>query len=399
MRPSARRAHGLPRELRLARYSVAITFFIYGCVLATWVSRLPGVKHNLRLDSAELGLALAGSPMGLILAMRTVPYLVDRWTSAVVTRAAAIAVCVCLPLLSVAWDLVSLLGLLVLFGLTLGTLDITMNTQGVAVERAYGRPIMSGLHGVYSLGVLVGALCGSIAAHAGATLGTHFLIAAACLAGLALAGTRWLLGRMADVATEASSGAAAQDPSAQRHAARWLLLSVGLVAFCSLFAEGAVDDWSGVYLHEVQRASFGVAPLGAAACGAGMTVGRLCGDRVIARYGRTSTLWRTCLVASAGMSLAVLAPTLGLAIAGYGILGLGVATIVPIAFTLAGNTDGVPPALALSRVTTLGYAGLFGSPTIIGLLAHGVGLAVALSLPAILLLLVVPLSRIIARRR
>ncbi|MGH2866047.1 MAG: MFS transporter [Solirubrobacteraceae bacterium] len=387
------------RELRLARSSVAITFFVYGCVLATWVSRLPGVKHNLRLDSAELGLALAGAPAGLILAMRSVPYLVDRWTSAVVTRAAALAVCICLPLLSVAWDLVSLLGFLLLFGLTLGTLDITMNTQGVAVERAYGRPIMSGLHGVYSLGVLAGALCGSIAAHAGATPGTHFLIAAVSLAGLVLAGTRWLLGRKADVATATSGGDAAQGPPARRHAARWFLLGVGLVAFCSLFAEGAVDDWSGVYLHEVQRASFGVAPLGAAACGAGMTVGRLCGDRVIARYGRTSTLWRTSVVASSGMTLAVLAPTLGLAIAGYGILGLGVATIVPIAFTLAGNTQGVAPALALSRVTTLGYAGLFGSPTIIGLLAHGVGLAVALSIPAVLLLMVVPLSAIIGRRR
>jgi len=383
----------------MARWSVAITFFIFGCVLATWVSRLPGIKHNLRLDSAELGLALAGSPAGLILAMRTVPYLVDRWTSAVVTRAAAIAACICLPLVSVAWDLVSLLALLVLFGLTLGTLDITMNTQGVAVERAYGRPIMSGLHGIYSLGVLVGALCGAIAAHAGATPGAHFLIAAACLAGLVVAGTRWLLGQTADVATEASSGEAAQNPAALRHAARWFLLSVGLVAFCSLFAEGAVDDWSGVYLHEVQRASFGVAPLGAGACGAGMTVGRLCGDRVIARYGRTSTLCRTSLIASAGMGLAVLAPTLGLAIAGYGILGLGVATIVPIAFTLAGNTAGVPPALALSRVTTLGYAGLFGSPTVIGLLAHGVGLAVALSIPMVLLLLVVPLSGVIGGRR
>ncbi len=393
--PARRRAG---RELRRARWSVAITFFIYGCVLATWVSRLPGVKHNLRLDSAELGLALAGSPLGLMLAMRTVPYLVDRWTSAVVARAAAIATCVCLALLSVAWDLVSLLGLLLLLGLTMGTLDITMNTQGVAVERAYRRPVMSGLHGVYSLGVLVGALCGATAAHAGATPGTHFLIAAACLAGLVLAGTRWLLGRIADVATAASGGAATQDPPAHRQAARWFLLSVGLVAFCSLFAEGAVDDWSGVYLHEVQGASFAVAPLGAAACGAGMTVGRLCGDRVIARYGRTSTLWRTSLVASAGMGLAVLAPTLGVAIAGYGILGLGVATIVPIAFTLAGNTDGVAPALALSRVTTLGYMGLFGSPTMIGLLAHGAGLGLALSLPAALLLVIVPLSQSIGRR-
>ena len=130
-------------------------------------------------------------------------------------------------------------------------------------------------------------------------------------------------------------------------------------------------------------------------CAAGMTVGRLAGDRFIVRYGRRSMLWRTALVAMAGMSLAVVAPTLGLAIAGYAILGLGVATIVPMTFTLAGNVAGVSPAAALSRVTTLGYAGLFGSPTVIGLLAHAVGLGVALWLPAVLLMLIVPLSAMV----
>jgi fucose permease len=147
-----------------------------------------------------------------------------------------------------------------------------------------------------------------------------------------------------------------------------------------------------VYLHEEQGASLGIAPLGAAACGAGMAVGRFAGDAVIARYGRPATLWRASLVAGAGMTLAVLAPTPGVAIAGYGVLGLGVATIVPIAFTLAGNTTGVPPAWAISRVTTLGYAGLFSSPPVIGLVARSTGLAVALAIPAVLLLLVCPFS-------
>ena len=134
-----------------------------------------------------------------------------------------------------------------------------------------------------------------------------------------------------------------------------------MIAFCCLFAEGAVDDWSGVYLHEEQGASLAVAPLGAAACGIGMALGRFGGDAVIARLGRPATLSRASLIAGAGMSLAVLAPSPGIAIAGYGVLGLGVATIVPIAFTLAGTKEGVPPAWGISRVTTLGYAGLFAA--------------------------------------
>jgi MFS family permease len=125
-----------------------------------------------------------------------------------------------------------------------------------------------------------------------------------------------------------------------------------------------------------------------------MATGRFAGDAVIARLGRPGTLWRASLIAGAGMTLAVLAPAPGVAIAGYGVLGLGVATIVPIAFTMAGNTAGVAPAWAISRVTTLGYVGLFSSPPVIGLVAQATGLAAALAIPAVLLLLVAPLSRV-----
>jgi MFS family permease len=382
----------VPR-LRRARRSVATYFFIYGCVLATWVSRLPGIKHHLDLNTAQLGLALVGSPLGLILAMRLVPGLVERWSSATLTRAAAGASCICIPLLALAWSLESLLGLLLLFGLTMGAFDISMNTQGVAVERGFGRPVMSSLHGFYSIGVLVGALCGSIAAHADVSPWAHFAIAGACLAILGVAASQSLLGDEADVENTERFGLEETSSLAVPLAARRFLMVVGFIAFCSLFAEGAVDDWSGVYLHEVQRASFGIAPLGAGACAAGMAVGRFCGDPVIARYGRKATLWRAPLVAVTGMSIAVLAPTLTVAIIGYGILGLGVATIIPMAFTLAGNTNNVPPAWALARVTTLGYAGLFGSPVLIGFIAHATSLTVALWTVVVLLLLIAPMSR------
>ena len=172
-----------------------------------------------------------------------------------------------------------------------------------------------------------------------------------------------------------------------------------MIAFCCLFAEGAVDDWSGVYLYEEQGASLGLAPLAAAACGLGMAIGRFGGDAVIARLGRAATLTWASLVAGTGMTLAVLAPDPGVAIVAYGILGLGVATIVPIAFTLAGNAPGVPPAWGISRVTTLGYAGLFSSPPVIGFVAQATSLAVALAIPAALLLLVAPLSRVVRAYR
>jgi fucose permease len=385
-------------DLRPARRGVAIVFLVYGAVLATWVSRIPQIKHELGLDTAELSLALLGSPLGLILAMQTVAVLVRRWTSAAVTRWAIVAACGAMVLPSLAWNLGALAAALLLLGLSLGTLDIAMNTQGVAIERGYGRPIMSGIHGMYSVGVLAGASAGALAAHLGLAPTGHFAVAAVCLAIIGATAARSLLGAEADVATERDEAHAGADVPLRLVRHPWLI-ALGLIAFCCLFAEGAVDDWSGVYLREVQGASLGVAPLAAAACGTGMAIGRFTGDAVIARLGRPTTLLRASLVAGTGMTVAVLAPSPAVAIAGYGVLGLGVATIVPIAFTLAGNTAGVPPAWAISRVTTLGYAGLFSSPPVVGLVAQFAGLAAALAIPAVLLLLVALLSRVTRERR
>jgi fucose permease len=385
-------------EVRLglvaARRGVAIVFVVFGALAATWVSRLPLIKEDLDLSAGELSLALLASPIGLFLAVRLASPLVAQWTSGRVTRWGVAAGSASMALPAFAWDLASLAGALFVFGLTMGVLEIAMNTQAVAIERGFGRPIMSGIHGMYSVGMLAGAAVGALAARADVDPRVHFVVAAACLAALGMWAARWLLGAEADAPVE-SSGEVAPARFVE-HPYLWV---IGAVALCSFFAEGAVDDWSGVYLHEVQGASFAVAPLGAAACAVGMAVGRFCGDAVIARHGRWATLWRTALLAAAGMTLAVAAPTPAVAIAGYAVLGLGVATIVPIAFTLAGNTTGVPPVWAISRVTVLGYVGLFGSPPVIGAIAEAASLATALVLPAVLLALVAPLSRVARARQ
>jgi fucose permease len=383
-------------EPRRARRGVTLVFFVYGAVLATWVSRIPLIKQNLGLDTAQLSLALLGSPVGLIVATQLVSALVGRFTSAAVTRWGVVAASAAMVLPSLAWNLGSLAVALFLLGMSLGSLDIAMNTQGVAIERGYARPIMSGIHGMYSVGVLAGAAVGALAAHGGVDPRVHFAVAAAVLAAVGVAASRSLLGAEADAADHEDAPAGGRlAPRLAHHPA---LIALGAIAFCCLFAEGAVDDWSGVYLHEGQGASLGVAPLGAAACGIGMAIGRFGGDAVIARYGRPATLWRAALIAGAGMLLAVLAPGAVVAIAGYAVLGLGVATIVPIAFTLGGRAEGVPPAWGISRVTMLGYAGLFASPPAVGLVAQATGLAAALAIPAVLLVLVAPLSRLTTPR-
>jgi fucose permease len=382
-----------------ARRGVTVVFFVFGALAATWVSRIPLIKDKLGLSAAELSLALLVSPVGLLSAVLLVSTLVGRFTSGVVTRGAVLASSIAVVLPAFAWSLGSLAAALLAFGLTMGTLDTAMNTQAVAIERAYRKPIMSAIHGMFSVGMLFGAVVGAGAAHADVDPRLHFVAAAACLGALGIWQARSLLGPEADVPLRSADEDVDQGTARPRLADHPYLWVIGAIALCSLFAEGAVDDWSGVYLHEAQDASFAVAPLGTAACAIGMAVGRFCGDAVIARHGRQATLWRTSLIAAAGMTLAVVAPTPAVAIAGYGILGLGVATIVPIALTLAGNTNGVPPVWAVSRVTVIGYAGLFGSPPVIGLLAEATSLAAALIVPAVLLALVAPLSRVARARQ
>jgi fucose permease len=376
-------------HLREARLGVTAIFFVFGAVGATWASRIPLIKEELGLDSAELSLALLAAPVGLIFVVQIVSGLVHRWTSAAVTRWAAIGTCATLVLLAVAWDLASLTVALLLFGMACGALDTAMNGQAVAIERGYRRPIMAAIHAMFSVGLLIGGAIGAVAAHADLDPLVHFALAGAVLAALGYGAGLPLLGAEADAIAEPDHSA---PPT--RLSSHPFLVAVGIIAMCAFLSEGAVDNWSAVYLHESLGASFGLAPLGAAACGAAMGAARFGGDAVIARFGRRTTLWWTALLAAAGMVLAVLAPGPGVAIAGFAVFGLGVAAIVPIAFTLGGNVPGVPPIWAISRITTLAYVGLLSGPPAIGFVAQATSLELALCIPVALMAVVAALSRV-----
>jgi fucose permease len=260
---------------------------------------------------------------------------------------------------------------------------------------------------ILGYGVLGGAASGALAAHVELEPVIHFVAAGLLLGVTGVVMARALLGAEADAvqggeeergvsARGGDGGDTAAPESTRQFGGVWRNprgALVGVIAFAAFFVEGSVDDWSGVYLHEVQGASLGFAPLAAAACGLGMATGRFRGDRLIERIGRRAALQRGALLAAVGMLGAVVAPEPVLAILGYGVLGLGVADIIPIAFTLAGNVPGVAPALSISRVTTLGYAGLFVGPPTIGFLAHITGLGWALAIAAVLLLVIATLGR------
>ncbi|MFC9974864.1 MFS transporter [Spirillospora sp. NPDC127200] len=430
---------------RRARIAVTLAFLVHGLVGAAWVARIPQIKQGLGLSEGSLGVALLGAPVGVVAAVRFAGRCVERWGSRAVSLAAGAAGALALVPLGLAWNLGSLIAALTLMGASLGLMDVAMNAQGVVVERGYGRPLMSGLHGSYSIGTLLAALAGAGAAQADVPVELHLSLMAVLLV-LLLAGGRGMLDRAADAVPDAQRPAAQAEPAASGLAvsaesaatglaapaapadpgsaapvdssgpdesaaspgktavqsvrtARRALALLGVIGLCSFVGEGAMADWSAVYLREYLHTSPGAAGLGFAGCAVAMTVGRLAGDRVVARFGPVRVLRAGSLVAALGLGLGLLAAHPAAAVAGFTLFGLGVAVVAPVTFSAAGNLPGIPAATGISRVTAVGYLGLLGGPPVIGFVAQGVGLPWALAVPAALAGMIVLLAGATAAAR
>ncbi|MEU4828140.1 MFS transporter [Actinomadura sp. NPDC023710] len=373
--------------LARARVAVTLAFAAHGLLGAAWVARIPQIKEHLGLSEGAMGVALLGAPVGVVAAVRFAGRIVGRWGSRATTIAAGAAGALALVPLGLAWNLGGLILSLLLMGASLGLMDVGMNAQGVAVERGYGRPLMSGLHGSYSIGTLLAALAGSAAAHAGVPVPLHLAVAAAVLITLLALGCRGLLDRSADEFPEPDEDAPVPARSPRRP-----LIMLGVIGLCSFVGEGAMADWSAIYLRENLGTGPGVAGLGYAGCAVAMTVGRLTGDQVVARFGPVPVLRGGSLVAALGLGLGLAAGDPTAAVAGFTLFGLGVAVVAPVTFSAAGNVPGVPPAAGISRVTGVGYLGLLGGPPVIGFIAQGVGLTWALAVPVALVGLIVLLA-------
>jgi fucose permease len=348
------------------RVAIAVLFFVNGMLFSTWASRIPGIKETLRLSEAELGLALLALGLGTFLGLPATSWLIARHGSAIITVAGAVACCAALPLAGRAPSLPLLAVVLALFGATLGCMDVAMNAQAALLEGAAGRSLMASFHGLWSFGGLVGASLGSLVADVHPPR-VHFLAVCVALLVLSAAAARGL--------TRDTREAPPASPLA------WpsrTVLTIGLVGACGSIVEGGIADWSGVYLRDALGTGAGFAAAGYAAFSLAMMAGRFTGDRLIDRFGHVALLRAGALVAGVAVATALWAGNPWVAIACFAVAGLGVSTVFPIAFGLAGRAGDTAPGHAIAAVATMAYGGGLLGPPLIGFTARATSLPLAL---------------------
>ena len=368
---------------RLEQVSTRIAFFIAGFGLAAWAPLVPYAKARAGLDEATLGLLLLCLGAGSILAMPIAGLLATRFGCRKVTIGGTLLICLALPLLATASSIPLLIATLFIFGAGLGGVDSTVNLQAVIVERASGRNMMSGFHGLFS----VGGIAGAAGVSALLALGLSPLWAIAVVIVLILGALAKAAPHLLPYGSE-SSGPAFAIPHG-------VVLFIGALCFIVFLAEGAMLDWSAVFLTTEKSMGDAYAGLGYAAFALTMTAGRLFGDTVVKRLGPTRVIVMGGLFAALGMGLATLAPGWEVALLGYALVGVGCSNIVPVLYSAVGKQTVMPEHIAVPAITTLGYAGILAGPAAIGFIAHASSLSAAFLLITALLVAVAISGRIL----
>ena len=369
-------------RVSVPRTAVSFHFFFCGLVFSTWAARIPDVKDHFRLNDAQLGALLLMLPLGSVSALPVAGWIIDRMGSRLVTTVSAALYAVSLWSLAVAPTLPSLTVLLFVFGFLGDMLNISMNTQGLSVQRMIGKPILSGLHAMWSFGALTGVTLAGRALKAGMGTASHFLSVSMPVAIVVLI----------------ISQALVSDPTREGEGRRIFvrpdraLLLIGLICFCNTLSEGAMADWSSLYYRDALGGRDGVSTAGYMSFTLAMTIGRLAGDGLIRRIGYRRMLMANGLLIAAGMLLAVGWMQPMAVMAGFALVGLGVSSVIPICYMIAGKSQTMAPAAALAAVSAVGFTGFLIGPPIIGFVAHEVTLRSSLLLVALMGLLVFGVS-------
>ena len=361
-------------------------FLINGLGMSAWAPLVPFARDRLQLSGASLGALLLCLGIGSLAAMPVTGTLVARFGCRRVMCFSTLLVLVMMPLLATADSHLLMAAALMLFGAGLGMLDVAMNYQAVQVEQAAGQPMMSGFHGFFSLGGILGAGTVSL------LLSQSFSPLAATLVVMAVM-LLLLLWRIPVLMNERL-----HQPDQP-----WLVIPRGWVAFLGLLcfilflAEGAGLDWGALLLLQNPAMSTAYAGLGYATFSVAMTLGRFSGDKIIQRFGRYPVMITGALTAAAGMTLAVWLPWPEIALLAFLLVGFGLSNTVPMLFNAAGNQQDMPANLAISAMTTLGYAGILSGPALIGFISQWISLSGAFLVIALLLLVVAASARRVAR--
>ena len=375
--------------MRGTRVTITLFFFADGLLLGSWASRIPAVQNRAGLTSSELGLALFAMSLGALVSMPFAGWVCERAGSRIVSVAALVAGSASLVLAALASGLGELAAALFGFGAGFGAVNVAINAQGLALERLYGRTILSSFHAAFSAGALAGAGIGALVAAAGIAPRAHFGLLAVTLAAGALPAARRL--RPPDRSDGPAAPIVVRPPR--------VLLVLGAAAFFTLLAEGAVADWSAVYLSHSLGTSAALAALGYTAFSLAMTASRITGDRLERRLGPVLLARSGSVIAAAGLGLALAVGTSTAALAGFAAMGAGLGVIVPVLFRAAGSTPGVPAGVGIAAVSTIGWLGFLTGPPTIGFAAGVAGLRTALGVVVLSTAMVAFLAQGAARRR
>ncbi|SDJ87095.1 MFS transporter [Streptomyces indicus] len=364
------------RQLIRARYAIAAVFLVHGSVTGSFATRIPWIQDHAGVSAGQLGLALAFPALGASVAMPLAGAISHRFGARTALRGLLALWTLSLILPSLAPNLLTLCVALFVYGATSGMSDVAMNALGIEVENRLDKSIMSGLHGMWSAGALVGSAAGTFAAHLGADARIHHLLAAAVLTALGLLACQYVLDLQSSADEEPPPRFALPPKSA---------LLIGAVGFCAVFAEGASLDWSAVYLKEELETSAGLAAACTTAFALTMAVARIAGDKVVDRFGPVRTVRVGGVFATLGGVLVVLANHPAVAMTGFGLMGLGIAVVVPLAFAAAGRS-GPNPSQAIAGVATITYTSGLIAPSAIGAVADVTSLMVSFGIVTVLAL-------------
>ena len=354
---------------------MTVIFFVNGVLFASWTAHIPHVKAALRLEDGPLGIALLGAPVGSCLAMLLVARLLPIFGSRRIVRVTLVGYCAAGPFVGLAGSQAMLFVALAVWGAFQGTLDVSMNTQAISVEKQARRALMPGFHGSWSLGSFAGAGLGAIGVAIGLSLSTQLLLLATpCL----LIGGWLTLAMIPDVHVDQPEQAS--DASGARTRRRvWAAIAVlGAIAIADMLCEGAAADWGAVYFRTSLGVSLGVAALGYTVYSLGMVTVRLGGNRLLDRFSARRLLPALAVLATVTFSAGLVVNSVPVALIGFAGLGAGLGTVIPVVFSAAGRVPGLHPGTGVALVSACGWAGFMCGPVLIGQIAQATSLRVAL---------------------
>lgn len=361
------------------RIAASTVFAVFGFISAGWIARIPAVTAKLNLDTAQLGILLLFIAIGSLTAFQFVGRLIERLGSNQTTSWFSLMFALSVLVMAFAPSAWVLAVGLFIYGSMFGAGDVAMNAQGVTVERSMHKAIMGSLHGFFSLGALAGAALSALLASLRIGLEANLVL----ISGISVALVIWARqGYLTDEAAPATK----QGPSGRFSLPPRALWPLGVIAFSGAVGEGSMADWGALYIHDELAATEGTAAFGFAIFSTTMLIGRFASDRLVLMVGPSRLVAVGAVLAGIGLIAGLIPNTTPAAIAGFAVMGIGLAAVFPVVYSAAGSMPGIPSGRGVAAVAMIGYTGFLAGPPILGLLARATSIRVVFLLVAVLIL-------------